>query len=88
LRAPGEKKITTTSPLDATWKGMDSKLAPHVEIEQELEKETSRRQAMTGRGRHLVEVERNQEATTGDQPVAANRLNQWVDRTACPIQLE
>jgi hypothetical protein len=74
---------------------MDSKLVPHVEIEQEvlgLEKrqeleETSRRQAMMGRGRHLAEVEKNQEAT-GDQPVTAHQLKQWNDATGFPIQLK
>jgi hypothetical protein len=97
LRAPGEKRITTTSLLGATWKGTNSKLVPRVEIEQkvldsdqkqELEKEMSRRRAMTGRGCHLVEVERNQEAATVDQPVTAHRLKQWDDGAAFPIQLE
>lgn len=97
MRAPGEKKIATTSLLGATWKGSNSKLVPRVEIEQEvldsdqnqeLEKEMSRRRAMTGRGGHLVEVEKNQEAATGDQPVTAHRPKQWDDGTAFPIQLE
>lgn len=96
-KAPGEKKTTTTSLLGATWKGMDSKLVPRVEIEQdvlgseknqEVEKGTLRTRAMTGKGRHLAEVERNQEAATGDQPVAARRLKQWDNGLGFQIQLE
>jgi hypothetical protein len=75
---------------------MDSKLVPHVEIEQEVlglgkrqePEETSRRQAMMGRGRHLAEVEKNPEAATGDQPVTAHQLKQWNDATGFPIQLK